>query len=138
MTMMGFLRMVIDTSALLALLFNEPEAESASKILAETGRLFVSSFTLLETRIVVYARKGPEGSRELEFLLHTLPIEVMPFTHEQSGLAHEAWIQYGKGRHKAGLNIGDCCSYALSAQLGETLLYKGNDFGATDLPSIHV
>ncbi|MCC5849004.1 MAG: type II toxin-antitoxin system VapC family toxin [Verrucomicrobia bacterium] len=130
--------MVIDTSALLALLFNEPEAESVSQILAEAGRLFLSSFTLLETRIVVSARKGPEGSRELELLLHALPIEIMPLTHEQSGFAHEAWIQYGKGRHKAGLNIGDCCSYALAAQLGEPLLYKGNDFGATDLRCLHV
>ncbi|MGA0332440.1 MAG: type II toxin-antitoxin system VapC family toxin [Kiritimatiellia bacterium] len=130
--------MVIDASALIALLFAEPEAPSVASILSNTGSLNISAFSLLESRIVVGARKGPEGIRELEILFYTLEINVIPFDLEQSALATEAWHRYGKGRHPAGLNIGDCCSYALAAQLGQTLLYKGNDFGETDLLCQHV
>lgn len=130
--------MVVDTSALVALLFQEPESTSVAGILSEEGSLYISAFSLLETRTVVAARKGPEGSRELDLLFHTLDVEVVPLDAEQADIAGEAWLRHGKGRHPAGLNIGDCCSYALAAHLGQPLLYKGNDFGATDLECRHV
>lgn len=130
--------MVIDTSALLALLFNEPEAPSAARILSSTTPLTLSSFTLLETQIVITARKGSAGFRELQQLLHTLKVEIVALTDEQTELAMDAWLQFGKGRHRAGLNIGDCCSYALAAHSRQTLLYKGDDFGATDLKCQHL
>jgi len=130
--------MVVDTSALIALLFDEPEAGEAAKALSAQGRLVISSFTLLETRIVVAARKGPEGSRELDQLLHVLNMDVVSLSLEQTDMAMDAWLRFGKGRHPAGLNIGDCCSYALAASTGLTLLYKGQDFGLTDLDCVHV
>lgn len=130
--------MVLDTSALVALLFLEPEAASVAQILSEEGALFLSAFTLLETQIVVAARKGAEGSRELDLLFHTLDFEVVPLDAEQTDIAREAWLRYGKGRHPAGLNIGDCCSYALAAYMGQPLLYKGNNFDVTDLDCRHV
>lgn len=135
---MGFFLMVVDTSALMALLFQEPEAASVARILSEAGTLCLSAFTRLETQIVVGARKGPEGSRELDLLFHTLEFDVVPLDAEQTEIAREAWLRYGKGRHPAGLNIGDCCSYALAAHLGQTLLFKGHDFSATDLDCRHV
>ena len=130
--------MVIDTSALVALLFNEPEAGSAAKILSKTSPLFLSSFTLLETQIVVAARKGGQGSLQLEQLLQTIQPETVPLSPEHTEIAMEAWQRFGKGRHPAGLNIGDCCAYALAVFLDQPLLFKGNDFGQTDVNGIHV
>jgi ribonuclease VapC len=125
--------MVIDTSAFIALLLGEPEADVLAQAIAAAQTRLVSSFTVLETGIVIEARKGRAGAREFDLLLHDAQIDVVPFTGEQAALARAAWTRYGKGRHPAGLNIGDCCSYALATLSTEPLLFKGNDFVQTDV-----
>lgn len=128
--------MVVDTSVLLAVLLGEPEAGRCVDILASNPGFSVSSFTILEAGIVLSARKGPAATRELDLLLHRTRARVVPLTAEQAENARDAWEQFGKGRHPAGLNIGDCCSYALSRSLGEPLLFKGDDFNKTNLETI--
>jgi ribonuclease VapC len=125
--------MVIDTSALIAILFGEPEALSFTRAIADESRKLISAFNALETGIVVEARKGEAGGRELDLLLHRAQIEIVAMNADQTELAKAAWRQYGKGNHPAGLNIGDCCAYALAKYSGETLLFKGNDFSQTDI-----
>lgn len=125
--------MVVDTSAILAVLLDEPEAEALIRILAATPRCRMSAFSLLETAIVIEAKKGEAGGRELDLFLHKAQIEVVNFDAEQSKLARDGWQKFGKGRHPAGLNIGDCCSYALAICCGEPLLFKGDDFARTDV-----
>jgi len=127
--------MVIDTSALIAILFGEPEALSFTKAVADESRKLISAFNALETGIVVEARKGEAGGRELDLLLHRAQIEIVAMTADQAELARTAWRKYGKGNHPAGLNIGDCCAYALAKYSGEPLLFKGNDFSQTDIRS---
>jgi len=90
---------------------------------------------LLEIGIVIETRFGEVGGRELDLLIHKAQIEVAPFDQEQAEIARDAYRTYGKGRHPAGLNYGDCFSYALSSVRGEPLLYKGDDFGKTDIRS---
>lgn len=128
--------MVIDTSALLAILFQEPDAGHFSAAIGDAHRRLISAVTFLETSIVVQARKGPAGARELDLLMHRSKIEVVAFTAEQAEAARQAWQHFGKGQHRAGLNFGDCCSYALSRTSGEPLLFKGQDFSCTDMPQI--
>lgn len=125
--------MVIDTSALLAILMQEPEAENFAQAIAADPRLLISAFSLLEASVVVAARKGPAAVGELDLLIHRASVEVVSFNTEQAEVAREAWMRYGKGRHPAALNLGDCCSYALSQISGEPLLYKGSDFPQTDV-----
>ena len=127
--------MVIDTSALIAILFGEPEAMSFSRAVADESRKLISAFNALETGIVVEAKKGEAGGRELDLLLHRAQIEIVAMNGDQAELARAAWRKYGKGNHPAGLNIGDCCAFALAKYSGETLLYKGNDFRQTDIQS---
>ena len=125
--------MVIDTSALIAILFGEPEAKSFSQAVADESRKLISVFNALEIGIVVEAKKGEAGGRELDLLLHRAQIEIVAMNADQAELARTAWRIYGKGNHPAGLNIGDCCAYALAKYSGEPLLYKGNDFSQTDI-----
>ena len=125
--------MVIDTSALIAILFGEPEAESFSQALANDPRRLICAFNALETGIVVEARKGEAGGRELDLLMHRAQIEIVAMNLDQAELARSAWRNYGKGNHPAGLNIGDCCAYALAKYSDEPLLFKGNDFKQTDI-----
>jgi ribonuclease VapC len=125
--------MVIDTSALIAILLGEPEAEALALALAGDPKRLVSAFTALETGIVIEAKKGEAGGRELDLLLHHARIVIVPMTAEHYEIARFAWRRYGKGRHPAGLNIGDCCSYALAKAAGEPLLFKGKDFSQTDI-----
>jgi ribonuclease VapC len=125
--------MVLDTSALLAILFGEPEAEALTERICEAGVRLLCGVNALESAIVVSARKGAAGVRELDLLLHVADIGVVPFTEAQFLLAREAHDRFGKGRHPAGLNLGDCCAYALSKQSGEPLLFKGEDFTRTDV-----
>ena len=127
--------MVIHTSALIAILFGEPEAISFSRAVADESRKLISAFNALETGIVVEAKKGEAGGRELDLLLHRAQIEIVAMNADQAELARAAWRKYGKGNHPAGLNIGDCCAFALAKYSGETLLYKGNDFRQTDIQS---
>lgn len=125
--------MVVDTSALVAVLSMKPEAARlAVAIEADPSRL-ISAATMVETGIVIESRYGSAGFRELELLLAKSDFAIEPVTAEQSEVALDAWRRYGKGRHSAKLNFGDCFSYALAKVKGEPLLFKGDDFSHTDL-----
>jgi ribonuclease VapC len=128
--------MVVDSSALLALLLGEPEAASIARAIAADPRRLASAFTVLEAAVVVETRKGESGGRELDLLLHRAQVDVMVMDAGQVELARTAYRRYGRGRHPAGLTIGDCCSYALSRFTGEPLLFKGEDFTKTDIPRV--
>jgi ribonuclease VapC len=128
--------MVIDTSALIAILLGEPEAEAIAIVIANDPKRLLSAFSALEVGIVIEAKKGEAGGRELDLLLHRAQIEIVAMTSEHCELARFAWRAFGKGRHPAGLNIGDCCSYALAKYSGEPLLFKGDDFTKTDLQAV--
>ena len=128
--------MVIDTSALIAILFGEPEAEVFAQALADDPKRLLGAFNALETAIVVEAKKGESGGRELDLLLHRAKIEILSMNGDQVELARSAWRNYGKGNHPAGLNIGACCAYALAKYAGEPLLFKGNYFNQTDIQPV--
>ncbi len=125
--------MVIDSSALLAILFGEPGAEEYIEALASPGRKLMSSVNKFEAALVVEARKGEAGSAALARLLAAAEVKTMPFDASQAEIAMAAWRRYGKGRHPAGLNLGDCAAYALALTLNDSLLYKGDDFSKTDV-----
>ncbi len=125
--------MVVDASAVLAILFNEPERDTFATALADAGVRLMSAVSALEATVVVSSRKGPHGARELDLLLHRADFAVVPFTPDDLRLARDAYERYGKGRHPAGLNLGDCCAYALARRTGEPLLFKGDDFKRTDV-----
>ena len=127
--------MVIDTSALVAILCNEPEAATFEAAIERDPVRLVSAATLLEVGVVIETRFGEVGGRELDLLIHKAQIEVAPFDQEQAEVARDAYRTFGKGRHPASLNYGDCFSYALSSVRGESLLFKGEDFGKTDIKS---
>jgi ribonuclease VapC len=125
--------MVIDSSAVLAILFGEHTARSlAFKIDADATRLMAAA-NALESAIAVERRYGQDGGDELDRLLLKLRIEIVATTPEHFDLAREAWRRYGKGRHPAALNICDCLAYALSKATGEPLLFVGDDFAKTDV-----
>jgi ribonuclease VapC len=128
--------MVIDTSALISILLGEPEAQTFSRALADDPKKLISALNALETGIVVEARKGEAGGRELDLLMHRAQIEIVAMNVDQVELARSAWRKYGKGNHPAGLNIGDCCAYALAKYSGEPLLFKGDDFKQTDIQTV--
>ena len=128
--------MVLDTSALLAILLGEPEAAPCAQAISAAPRCLLSAVSALETSLVIEARKGEAGGRELDLLLHRARIDIVPFTPDHYELARTAWRRFGKGRHPAGLNLGDCCTYALARHAGEPLLCKGDDFARTDLPLV--
>jgi len=125
--------MVVDTSAVIAVLLGKPETESFVRALAEAPKKMISAFNALESAIVIEAKKGEAGGRELDLLLHRARIEIVALNGDQVELALTAWRKYGKGNHSAGLNIGDCCAYALAKYSGEPLLFKGEDFTQTDI-----
>jgi len=128
--------MVVDTSALLAVLFQEPEADRIARSIASDPRRLASAFTVLETAIVVEARKGEPGGRELDLLIHRIDLESVPLTASQVEVARDAWRRFGRGKHPANLNIGDCCAYALARVSGEPMLFKGDDFPKTDVARV--
>ena len=125
--------MVLDTSALLALLLDEPEAEDFRTAVEEDTTRLVSAATLLEAALVIEARKGEPGGRELDSLIHKAAIAVVAVDAEQVAEARRAYRRYGKGHHAAGLNFGDVFAYALARTSGEPLLFKGDDFARTDI-----
>ena len=127
--------MVIDTSALAAILFAEPERDDLIGRIAADGRRLISAGTLLEAGILVEARRGEVAGRELDLFLHRAGVVCVAVDERQATIARAAWRAFGKGRHPAGLNYGDCFSYALARASGEPLLYKGDDFAHTDIPS---
>jgi ribonuclease VapC len=128
--------MVIDTSAILAILLGEPDAGDLSRTIAQDSKRLVSALSALEAAIVIHARKGPAGIRELDLFLHSARATVASVDADQILLARAAYEKYGKGHHPAALNLGDCCSYALARSSGEPLLFKGNDFSKTDIPAV--
>lgn len=128
--------MILDTSALLALLSGEPEAARIGRAVLHAVVRRVSAANLVEAGIVVQARFGDDGARDLDLLVAKLALTIEPVTARQSDLARRAFRRYGKGRHPAGLNFGDCFAYALAKETGEPLLYKGDDFSRTDIATV--
>jgi ribonuclease VapC len=125
--------MVVDTSALVAILGREEGWERLADALVSASTRRISAATLVEAGIVVHAMYGDHGERELDLLLSRARIETVAFNDEQSEVARSAYRRFGKGRHPAALNFGDCFSYALATALGEPLLFVGNDFARTDI-----
>ena len=125
--------MVIDTSAVLAILLGEPDAAVFASAIENASPRLMSAANLLEASIVLDARKGEEGARDLDLLIYRAGIEIVPVDVEQAEVARLAWRTYGKGQHAAGLNFGDCFAYALAKVSTGKLLYKGGDFIHTDL-----
>jgi ribonuclease VapC len=125
--------MVIDSSALLAILQDEPERRALVEVIESADRRCLSVVNLVEASIVLETRRGPDAARLLDTLVERAGIEVVGVDLEQGALARRAFARYGKGRHSAGLNFGDCFAYALAQALGDSLLFKGNDFNKTDV-----
>lgn len=127
--------MIVDSSALIAMLFNEPEARTFMRKLMTSRPVRISAVTAVETAIVTIRKVGLDSEPDVASLFDILNIEVVDFSSTQVKLAQEAFRTYGKGRHRAALNFGDCFSYALAKAYREPLLYKGNDFVHTDIVS---
>jgi ribonuclease VapC len=125
--------MVIDTSALLAILLDEPERRAFNEAIEAAEPRLMSAATFVEASIVIESRFGAEGLRDLDLFVERAGIGLAAVDAEQAHVARRAFSRFGKGRHPAGLNYGDCFSYALATVLGEPLLYKGDDFERTDV-----
>lgn len=125
--------MIIDSSALIAILQFEAEHVPFRHALARASTRLVSATTLLETSMVILGRQQEQGIAELDDLIASSDISIVPFDARHASLALEAFRRYGKGRHRAGLNMGDCFSYALAKATGLPLLFKGDDFVHTDV-----
>ena len=125
--------MVIDTSALIAILQDEPERRAFNEALEAAETCAMSTASFVETSMIIESRYGPDGTRDLDLFLSKANITLIPVDADQAYIARQAFRQYGKGRHAAGLNFGDCFSYALAKTLDEPLLFKGDDFAATDV-----
>ena len=125
--------MIVDASAMVAILLEEPEGNRFGVALAGSGACRMSSAGFLEASMILQARKGADGVRDLDLLIARIRIEIVAFTESQARLARTAFVRYGKGRHPAQLNFGDCMAYALARETGEELLFKGPDFGLTDI-----
>lgn len=122
--------MIVDTSALVAILLNEPEADSFIDLLLADAHPRISAGNLLETQIVA---AGYHLAEDLPELIDLIGAEIIAFDEHQIRLAFEAFLKFGKDRHPAGLNFGDCFAYAAARALDEPLLFKGNDFSKTDV-----
>ena len=125
--------MIVDTSAVLAVLFDEPDAERYVRALAGASRCRMSVVSFLEAAIVLESRAGAAAGSNLDLLLERAPIELEPVTPEHAQAARRAWRRFGKGNHRAALNFGDCFAYALAEATREPLLFKGQDFALTDI-----
>jgi ribonuclease VapC len=125
--------MVIDASAIVAIAFNESEAEAFERLIADDPVRLISAATVLEAAIVIESMLGEAAGAELDLWLYKAAVEIVPVDAEQADLARRAWRRFGKGRGAAGLNFGDCFSYALAALRQEPLLFKGDDFPKTDI-----
>ena len=125
--------MVIDTSALAAIFFGEPERRAFLAAIASAPTRMISAATVLETGIVLESRLGDAAGREFDLFLIRANLQIIPVDAEQTELARHAWRRFGKGRHPAALNYGDCFVYALAKWTGEPLLAKGTDFASTDV-----
>jgi ribonuclease VapC len=126
--------MIIDTSALLAVLYQEDDALYFAEAIVAAPECRMSAANFLEAAINIDAVGDAEASRQLDAFIRRAGIEITAVTHEQAQIARQAYRDFGKGRHPAALNFGDCFAYALVRETGESLLFKGNDFGKTDIP----
>jgi ribonuclease VapC len=125
--------MIVDSSALVAILQIEPEALRLTTAIAESAICRLPASCLLETSMLLLGRKSEDALRDLDLYIARSKMEIVPFTESQAGFAREAFRRYGKGRHPAKLNFGDCMAYALAKETGEELLFKGTDFAQTDI-----
>jgi ribonuclease VapC len=125
--------MIVDTSALVAILTGEKELEPFVRAIQQAPVAAIGTPTVLETGIVIGARLGPAGLTRLDAFIAEAEITVLPFTAAHAVSARDAFLRYGKGRHPAGLNFGDCMSYAVARVEKRPLLFKGNDFRLTDI-----
>lgn len=130
--------MVVDTSSLLAILLDEPERRAFNEAIEAADSRSMSVATFLEVSIVIESRFGAEGIRDLDMFIERAAIELVAVDLEQVNVARRAFSRFGKGRHPAGLNYGDCFAYALATVRGEPLLYKGEDFSQTDVARVTV
>lgn len=128
--------MVIDTSALVAILRDEPERRAFIDAIDAADVRLLSAATFVEIAIVVEARHGAEGARAMDLFLARAAVEIVPVDLDQARTARDAFVRFGRGRHRAGLNYGDCFSYALAQERGEPLLFKGEDFTHTDIAAV--
>jgi ribonuclease VapC len=124
---------IVDTSALLAIFFDEPERDEFLRKIGASEIVGVGAPTLAETAIVVAARLGEQGPRQLAQIVEQANLLVIPFDGPHWQVAAAAWLRFGRGRHEAALNLGDCLTYATARLTGRPLLFKGNDFSRTDL-----
>jgi len=125
--------MILDTSALLAILLDEPDAHAIAEAMASAAQRRISAVNWLETAIVITSRRGERGAELFRALVAKLQPEIVPVDSGQAESAYAAWLAYGKGRNPAALNLGDCFAYALAKRLAEPLLFKGDDFARTDI-----
>jgi ribonuclease VapC len=130
--------MVLDTSSLVAILRDEPERRAFIRAIDAAPSRLISTATLVEIAIVIEARHGAEGARALDLFLARAGIEPVAVDVEQARTARQAFVRFGRGRHRAGLNFGGCFSYALAVERGEPLLFKGDDFGHTDVAAVQL
>jgi ribonuclease VapC len=125
--------MIVDTSAIIAILRDEADADELAQAIESAEVRRVSAATYVEAAIVTDSNRDPIISSSLDSFLQRSRIHIEPVSVGQARLAREAYRDFGKGRHKAGLNFGDCFAYALAKEMGEPLLFKGNDFRKTDV-----
>ena len=128
--------MVIDTSALVAILRAEPERRAFIEAIEAADARLMSVATFVEISIVIEARHGAEGLRDLDHFIGRAGIELVPVDADQGAVARDGFSRFGRGRHPAGLNYGDCFSYALAISTGEPVLFKGDDFAHTDVTTV--
>lgn len=125
--------MIVDSSAILAILLEEPEGNLLDVAILKRDDPRMSAAGLLEASMILQSRRGADSVRDLDLLIARFKIQIVPFTESQARIARRAFERYRKGRHPAQLNFGDCMSYALAKETGEELLFKGTDFGQTDI-----
>lgn len=129
--------MVIDSSAMVAIFLKEPERAAFRSLIVQSESRLMSAVNVFETAIVLEAKGGIALGREFDLFLSRANFQIMSADGEQTELARSAWRKYGKGRHRASLNFGDCFAYALAKYSNEPLLAKGNDFAFTDIEMAH-
>lgn len=125
--------MVIDASAIVAIAFNEPEALGFERRIADDPVRLISAATILEAAMVIESQLGQVGGSDLDLWLHKVGVEIVVVDASHADAARRAWRRFGKGRHPAGLNFGDCFAYALARLTQEPLLFKSDDFAKTDI-----
>jgi ribonuclease VapC len=128
--------LILDTSAILAHLLDEPGAEELENAIASDPVRLMSAANVLEAALVIESRHGEAGGRELDIFLHKVGVEIVSVSPDQIDVARGAYRRYGRGRHAAQLNFGDCFAYALSKTAAEPLLFVGDDFARTDVERV--